>query len=340
MKPGQSLLRIAISLSLALSTCAAAAGPSRQDVAKADKLFKEAKTLMAAGKLTEACPKLEESQSLDPAPGTKYQLAVCYEGTGKPATALAYYTEIAELAKAGGYKDKEKVAREKAQALEPRVPRIVIEISPGSQVSGLAVTRDGAPVDESMFGRPILVDPGQYTIEATAPGKRPFHSTINVQGDGTKVSVPVRLLDLEDFGKRDEIGGPPPPKPSSFGPQRIGATVVAVAGIGGVVVGTVFGLDAKSAYDKAMGDPSLCPTKKTCYAAGKKLVDTAQMDATISTIGFVAGGVLVAGGVVLFATGGPGKQPPSTGSSGAGASATIVPVVTGSYGGVAAVGEF
>lgn len=336
--PPRSLLRTAAALALALSTSLAAAAPSKQDVARADKLFKEAKSLMAAGKLAQACPKLEESQSLDPAPGTKYQLAVCYEGTGKPATALAFYTEIAELAKAGGYKDKEKVAREKAAAIEPRVPRIVIEVASSSRVSGLAITRDGAPVEEGMYNRPILVDPGQYTIEATAPGKRPFKSTVTVEGEGTKVSVPVRLQDLEDFGKRDEIPKEPASGPSSFGPQRIAGTVVGVLGLGGVVLGTVAGLDAKSAYDKAMGDPGLCPTKTTCYAAGKKLVDTAQTDALISTVGFIGGGVLVAAGVVIIATGGPGKSAPKTGSSGP--SATFVPVVTGSYGGVAAAGQF
>lgn len=340
MRAPRKLPLLAAALALVLAAAPSFAGPSKQDVAKADRLFKEAKTLMAAGKLAEACPKLEESQSLDPAPGTKFQLAVCYEGTGKPATALAFYNEIAELAKSAGFKDKERFARDRAEALEPKVPRIVIEVGPSSKVSGLAITRDGAAVDEAMFNRPILVDPGQYTIEATAPGKKPFRSTVSVQGEGTKVSVPVRLLDAEAFGRRDEVPETAEKPRSSFGPQRIAATVIGVAGLGGVALGAVFGLDAKSTYDKAMGDPSLCPTKTTCYPAGKKLVDTAQTDATISTIGFVAGGVLVAGGIVLFATGGPGKPAPASGSGSPGASAAIVPVVTGSYGGVSAVGQF
>lgn len=332
------VVRAAAVLAVAAWSTLALAAPSRQDVAKADKLFRDAKTLMAQGKLAEACPKLEESQSLDPAPGTKYQLAVCYEGTGRPATSLAYYLEIAELAKAGGFKDKEKVAREKAAALEPKVPRIVIEVAEAGRPGGLAVTRDGAPVEEGQFNRPILVDPGEITVEASAPGKKPFRSTVTVKGEGTRVTVPVRLADVEDFGKRDEL--PPPPPKTGIGGQRIAGIAVGVLGLGGVAVGTVFGLEAKSTYEKAIGDTTLCPSKKACYPDGKKLVDAAQADATLSTIAFAAGGVAVAGGLVLILTARSAPPAPTSGQKGSGASATLVPVLAQGFGGVVAVGEF
>lgn len=312
----------------------AAAAPSKQDVAKADKLFRDAKILMGQNKFTEACPKLEESQSLDPAPGTKYQLAVCYENTGRPATALAYYLEIADLAKSAGYKDKEKVARDKADALEPRVPRIVIEV-PAAAPASMTVRRDGAVVDPSQYNRPILVDPGSITVEAEASGRKPFRSTVVVQGEGTRVLVPVRLQPIEDENKHEE---PPPPPPSMFGAQRIAGVAVGVAGLGGVALGSVFGLQAKSSYDKAMKDPSLCPSKTACYPEGKKLVDSAQSDAMISTIAFAAGGVALAGGVVLFLTGGP--KSPSPPSDNLAPTATLVPVVTPGFTGVAATGHF
>jgi hypothetical protein len=333
------LLRAAAVLAAVTWTTLSVAAPSRQDVAKADKLFRDAKTLMGQGKLAEACPKLEESQSLDPAPGTKYQLAVCYEGTGRLATALAYYLEIADLAKAAGFKDKEKVARDRATALEPKVPRIVIEVAAADRPSGLAITRDGAAVEEGQYNRPILVDPGECTIEASAPGKKPFRSTVTVKGEGTRVTVPIRLQDVEDFGKRDVL--PPPPPPSTgVGGQRIAGIVVGVAGLGGIAVGSVFGLQAKSTYDKAIKDTTLCPSKTACYPEGKKLVDAAQADATLSTIAFAAGGVVVAGGLVLILTGRPSPQPPASGNKPSSASATVVPVLAPGFGGLTAVGRF
>lgn len=338
LRPGTRSLSLAAALACAL--CAlphsvASAAPTRQEMQKADKLFKEARTLMGKGDYQPACPRLEESQKLDPAPGTQYQLAVCYENVDRPATALALYLEVAELAKKAGFTDKEKVARDNAAALEPKVPRIVIEVAAKQRVTGLVITRDGATVPESQYDRPILVDPGEATIEATAPGKKPFRSVVTVKGTGTRVTVPILLEDIAPSA----AAKPPPPPKSSFGPQRIAAVGVAALGVGGVVVGSVFGLQAKDGYDKAISDPSLCPTKKACYPEGKRLVDGARGDALISTIAFAAGGVALAGGVVLFLTAPSGSPPPSEKKSGA-AFVTVVPVAAEGYGGLAATGAF
>src|SRR5262249_24412526 len=53
----------------------------------ADRLFKEAEVLARAGRYAEACPKLEESERLDPGIGTQFNLADCYERTGRVAHA-------------------------------------------------------------------------------------------------------------------------------------------------------------------------------------------------------------------------------------------------------------
>lgn len=325
-----------LALSLLLLAGVAASAPTRQEVVKAEKLFNEARALMAKGKFEPACPKLEESQKLDPAPGTKYQLAACLEKTGRPATALAYYLEVADLARAAGFKDKEKVAREKAAALEPTVPRIVIEVLPRHRARGLTITRDGAPVDESLWNKPILLDPGEITLEASAPGKKPFKTTVIVSGEGTRVTTPIALVDVAP----PPVDEPPPPPPkSSFGAQRIAALGVAAVGAGGIVVGAVFGLDAKPTYDKAVKDPKLCPTPATCYPEGVRLVKQAQTDATISTIAFAAGGVALAGGVVLFLTAPSGGAKPATEPE-SGASAVVVPVIGDRFGGLVVVGRF
>jgi hypothetical protein len=302
---------------------------------KADKLFKEALKLMDKGTFEPACPKLEESQKLDPAPPTQFQLAVCYENTARPATALALYLEVADLAKQAGKKDKEKFARDAAAALEPRVPRIIIEVPQAARPAGLAVTRDGKPVEEGQYNRPILLDPGEPTIEATAPGKKPFKSVVSVKGVGAKVTVPIQLEDLV----AKEPDGPPPPPKSRFGPQHYAAFGVAAVGVGGVVVGSIFGLNARDGYEKAINDPALCPTKKTCYPEGKRLVDAAQTDALISTIAFAAGGAALAGGVALFLTA-PSAPSPSTGKALTAPTVTVVPVAAEGYAGLAASGTF
>lgn len=64
---------------------------SGEIVAAARALFDDGKRLMLEKRWDEACPKLAESQRLDPGGGTILALALCYEGTGKTATAWATF---------------------------------------------------------------------------------------------------------------------------------------------------------------------------------------------------------------------------------------------------------
>src|SRR6516164_3682204 len=68
---------------------------SPQDQAVAQSLYDEAKTLMNAKNFVQACPKLEESQRLDPSPATEFHLADCYEQVGRTASAWAAFLEVA-----------------------------------------------------------------------------------------------------------------------------------------------------------------------------------------------------------------------------------------------------
>ena len=72
-------------------------------------------------------------------------------------------------------------------------------------------------------------------------------------------------------------------------------------GVAGVVVGSVFGMVAKSTYNRGLGtckgsDPSQCTD--TGVADGK----SAHTQATVSTIAFIAGGALLGGGALLYFT--------------------------------------
>src|SRR5215475_12694681 len=81
------------------------AGTGRAEPSEAEKraaaqaLFEAARKLTAQDKFAEACPKLLESYKLDPAIGTKFYLADCYEHVGKLARAWTYYLEVVEEAR-------------------------------------------------------------------------------------------------------------------------------------------------------------------------------------------------------------------------------------------------
>ena len=52
----------------------------------------------------------------------------------------------------------------------------------------------------------------------------------------------------------------------------------------------------------AEDDPELCPNKQ-CTSAGLDEIESAKSSATISTVGFIAGGVLLAGGATMVILG-------------------------------------
>src|SRR5688572_23072963 len=89
------------------------------DASDARSLFDEGRRLLAAGKVEEACARLEASFRLDPGAGTKFNLALCYERAGRLASAWAAYNEVASMTQARGETDRAEVARNRAVVLVP-----------------------------------------------------------------------------------------------------------------------------------------------------------------------------------------------------------------------------
>ena len=83
---------VSCAIALLLTTSAKARA---DDATTADKLFEEANALAAVGRYAEACPKLAESQRIEPAVGTQFNLADCHEHLGQTATAFALFSEVA-----------------------------------------------------------------------------------------------------------------------------------------------------------------------------------------------------------------------------------------------------
>src|SRR5512145_844270 len=99
-----------------LVTRLAQAGPA--DVAAAEALFREAESLWETGDHASACPKLAESQRLDPQRGTLERLGACYEATGKTASAWTTYAILFEAAQRASDKDRLKLAQDRQLALD------------------------------------------------------------------------------------------------------------------------------------------------------------------------------------------------------------------------------
>jgi hypothetical protein len=295
---------------LGLSTATAQAQSGDSAVAQA--LFDQAKELMASGHGAEACPKLEESQRLDPHSGTLINLASCYELTKRLASAWSAYIEAASAAKASGNPDRESVARQRAATLAPRLSKLTISVAPALQsVPGLEVTRDGVVVRAPEWGVPLPADAGEHAVTANAPGHQPFQTTVKVAGERTIATVNVP--DLVALPPEP----PPPPAPvaavsspaappfaastsareKGLGTGRTIALVAGGVGVVGVALGTAFGLASKSKHNQSN---HYC-SGSTCWdQRGVDDSHAAQSDGNISTALMIVGAVGLAAGVTLW----------------------------------------
>ena len=315
----------------ALLAATSAAAQGADDKAVAEQLFLQARALASRGAYAEACPKFEASLKLDPALGTQLNLADCWEKTGRTASAWALYREAANLAARSHQRKRERIARERAAILEPRLPMLVVKVPAASFLPGLVITRNGIPVDAALFGTAMYVDPGEQEILATAPQHREHTAKVTAE-PGRQVLVEIPAL--------ERLPTPPPDldlrpvAPAPIEPGR-GHRRLAVVGIvaGGVAlgVGVGFGVSAKLAWDRAFDDGLCREDTRQCTAAGQDLTDRARVRATVSTVLVGAGALLVAGGVVLWLTAPRRSEKRSAG---------ITPVVGAGGAGLVVSGEF
>lgn len=277
----------------------ARAEPSEGSAAAAESLFQEARKLIDAKRFSEACPKLVASHKLAPAVGTLLNLADCYERAGQLASAWARFHEAIALAQHLNRPDREKTAKDRADKLEPRLIRLTIV----SQEASAEVKLDGTVLDPAALGAAVPVDPGKHQIEASAKGKKPFSTTIDVSDRVRAPSVEIPALDVDPEATKAVTSPPngdhPPDENASDGSvQRIASFALMGAGVVGVGVGTIFGLKTSSTWSDAK---THC-TGLECDRTGVQLATDAKNAGTVSTIAFVAGGVLLAGGAILYFT--------------------------------------
>ena len=309
-------------VALCLAPGLSLAQPSSDDRALAEALFQEARRLMDAGRFQEACPKLEESQRVAPAGGTLLNLAACHEAIGRLAAAWTEYRDAEAIAKKAGRADREKVARARAAALGPRVPKLVIEVPASVAALGVSVTRDGILVGSAAWGVEVPIDPGPHVVRATASGRVPWEARVELVASKTeRVVVPALDSEPPPAPPPPKVQEPPPPPPAPVAvvapapppPQRatrantrriVGWSLVGV-GAASVGVGTYYGVRALTKKsDAAAGcDGRLCTPD--AFHRNEEARSAARASNVFLGLGLVLGGGGLA--VVLTAPGRAGE---------------------------------
>jgi hypothetical protein len=188
------------------------------------------------------------------------------------------------------------------------IPSIVFSVKDGAgnDLAAVKLTIDGVTRGDRLAGGAITLDPGEHEFRFEAAGLEPV--------------VKRFVLPEGEQNRRQDIvlgttpsAGPAPPAvaaeadrgaapPGST--QRAVGLILGGVGVAGLALGGVFGalaISAHGSYEKSCGSNIGAPPGQ-CNATGVSGESDAATKGTISTIGFIAGGVLAAGGAVLFLT--------------------------------------
>lgn len=322
---------------VASAVSVAGAGVAHADEPQAEALLKDGKKLMGAGKLGEACPKLEESQKLDPKSTTLLEVAICHEKQGKIATAWSEYIDVEGQARKEGKGKLEGDARARSKKLDPKLPRLTISVPKDVAVDGLDVQIDGVSIDKGDWGKSRPLDPGDHKLTASAPGRKAWEQTVSIKtAEKKSVSVPALAEDksgatpapaatapVGPVATTKEAPPPPPPpeekpkEPEGPAAHKSSGLVIEASALGGLFLGFIneTGLSGLETYDYTynLSDGvyvDLCEDK--CYGvfdnavsayAGAGVFAGIALSETFHLGGRIHGGVNVLGGYTLV--GGP-----------------------------------
>ncbi len=296
-------VRLSVGLVLALGLSAPHAAADQASTAQA--LFEAASNARDAGDFRTACEKFEASLELDRAAGTTLNIADCREQLGQLAQAWQRYVEAAE--RLSDSDPRAKYAESKAQQLKSRLP--LVTLSWGAQDRPGTVFLDGVALPSSAIGLALPVDPGKHTYLVQAEGRDDAKFDIEIKEAERKNLT----LELGPIQKEDDPGHPALKPPAKAAPPADQLTLDsnsntgwskstwgwASVGVGAasLAVGGVTGLMALS---RANTVDDNCDDDFCINTEGKKAADSGRTLATISTLTFVAGGVLAAAGVTLL----------------------------------------
>src|SRR5215207_3894523 len=155
-----------------------AADSSAEALKRAREQFGQALALQTAGDWAGALALLKDVAAIKSTPQVRFNMALCEEKLGRLVAALGDY----ELAAADARAEKaDQVAEEvegRLESLRQRIPKITVKRGSGDEAAELAL--DGVILGDQVVGTPMPTDPGPHTIEAKAPGFKPFRQSLRV----------------------------------------------------------------------------------------------------------------------------------------------------------------
>jgi hypothetical protein len=208
--------------------------------------------------------------------------------------------------------------------LDKAQPTLAFEVqdASGDDLSAVRVTVDGKLLTERLDGAALPVDMGEHVFEFEVAGQPPIRRTL-ILTEGEKARRERIVLGVAASPAAGAVPAPSPPSQEASAPpasgadraasaggarrtQRILGLVAGGAGIAATGVGVVFGVNASSQWSTVQRE---CPSRTGCLPHAVSARNDAAASATVSTVSFIAAGLLFATGVTLFLTAPKDSQP-------------------------------
>lgn len=295
MRPLRTLLFI---LCFSFSTTALA----QQDAAltEAQARFKEGLELADSNDHEAARLKFQQAWSVYKSPAVLYNLARSEQLTGHDIEAFEHFREFLKSPPDPKVTEAhKKKAQENVGELTKKLAQVDVEAPPTARV-----TVDGKVATDAVR-EPVPVAPGRHVIEATLEGRIKSITVECAAGNVTKAKIEFETTPSGGGGAGPGFTEPPPAggDDRSSSARYVVPAIIGVAGLASLGVGIGFGLASQSAKDEedALRKPGACTvtTSPDCQALDEKRSDVTTKG-TVSTIGYVGGGVLLAAAAITY----------------------------------------
>jgi hypothetical protein len=308
---------------------------SEADRAQARDLGQQGYAALDAKDYVKAADLFKRADALFHAPTIMVGLARAEVHLGKYVEASEHYRRVVlEGAPPGApqaIRDAIDAAKKELADAEAHRAKATINVKGPDQPS---VTLDGAPMSQAALGVERLVNPGQHLVHVSASGWKDADQTFTVADGGT-----AQLTVQMEAGGAAAPATPAPATPATGAapatpspgdmstapdttPASSGGSLKTLGWIGigvggaGIVLGAVTGGLAAGKKSSASGSPCASgPCAQGDLTTYQSNRDSYYTMGTISTIGFIAGGVLAAGGAALLLFGPHGESAPAATSA-------------------------
>ena len=312
----RALLLALVVTSQTIPSAADAPADTPRDVARADRLFDEAKQLQATD-LAGACAKFEASLALNPqAIGTLLNVASCDQALGRIAAAHARFREAQARAREQGRDVEREAASARLAELAPRLPLVTVTFAQPPRPGTRLVIDEHAIALTALVDLPL--DPGTHEVVVSAPGHLPFRASVRAfEGRRSTVTLPALERAVTAASSRRRLG-----------------LVTAGGGVVALGAAAVIGVVAHGRYQAPFDDGACwdrAEGRAQCTPAGYGATSSAR---TLGVVGSVVTGVgltaVVIGSYLWLRTPEGAREP----------AVSLIPSVTLDQAGIAAVGRF